>query len=121
MDDEIGKTNQPPKLGSIDLYPGWKDRFGDYLKLTDYKMWIYLTEGYTKVTTTIADRLVVLKYDQLSDDQKKILSVSNAPCLYSKCVFQMRSDIRLENTKPLNLCGMLLLRDMEGMHKQGRI
>ena len=42
-DYEVGKPNAPPKLYRLDDYYRWSERFLDYLRYTDWKMYLCIS------------------------------------------------------------------------------
>ncbi|KAI3821549.1 hypothetical protein L1987_09117 [Smallanthus sonchifolius] len=51
-DNEIGTSQKPPKLLSLEDYSNWKDRFDQLVSFTDTSLWIPILEGYTHPTYT---------------------------------------------------------------------
>ncbi|KAI3825202.1 hypothetical protein L1987_06679 [Smallanthus sonchifolius] len=49
-DNEIGTSQKPLKLLNLADYSNWKDRFDQFVSLTDTSLWIPILEGYTHPT-----------------------------------------------------------------------
>ena len=46
MDHEVGKSTSPPKLLKVADYPSWKERFENFARFNDIRVWICITDGY---------------------------------------------------------------------------
>ena len=46
MDHEVGKSTSPPKLLKVANYLSWKERFENFARFNDIRMWLCISEGY---------------------------------------------------------------------------
>ena len=67
VDYEVGKPNLPPRLYHLDDYTRWSERFLDYLRYTDWKMYMCIENAYVRpVTSTSAP----MSFSVMSEPQK---------------------------------------------------
>ena len=72
MDHEIGKSTSPPKLLKVTDYPTWKERFENYLKFTDIRMWMCIYEGYVAPTVEFEGSKRVPTFANMKEDDRKM-------------------------------------------------
>ena len=72
IDHEVGKSTCPPKLLKVNDYPSWKERFENYLKFTDIRMWMCIYEGYVAPTVEFEGIRRVPSYANMKDEERKM-------------------------------------------------
>ena len=72
MDHEVGKSASPPKLIKVADYYWWKEKFENFAKFHDVRMWICINEGYVPPT-----HLRVTSYYAMNDDDKRMYEAEN--------------------------------------------
>ncbi len=68
MDHEVGKSNSPPKMISVNNYYWWKDRFERWAKFYNLKIWICIRDGYITPSRRVDDRYVSVPYVDMTDE-----------------------------------------------------
>ena len=69
MNHEVGKTS-PPKLTKVADYYRWKERFENFAKFHDVRMWICISEGYIPLIHIFNDRTRVTSYPAMNENDK---------------------------------------------------
>ena len=77
MDHEVGKSTSPPKLIKVADYYWWKERFENFAKFHDVRMWICINEGYVPPTHIFQDRNRVTSYAAMNDNDKRMYEAEN--------------------------------------------
>ena len=77
MDHEVGKFASPPKLTKVANYFWWKERFENFARFHDVKMWICIDEGYILPTHKFEGRARVTYYLAMKEEDKRMYEVEN--------------------------------------------
>ena len=64
MEVEAGSATKAPKLLKVTDFVAWKDRFEQYVKYQDAKMWVCMQDGYIPPTATYEGREQIKKYNK---------------------------------------------------------
>ena len=72
MDHEVGKSNSPPKMISVNDYYWWKDRFEEWARFYNLRIWICICDGYSKPTQTVDARSVTIFFKDMNEEEKLV-------------------------------------------------
>ena len=77
MDHEVGKSASPPKLTKVADYFWWKERFENFARFHDVKMWIRVDEGFVPPMHEFEGRARVTSYSAMKEEDKKMYEAEN--------------------------------------------
>ena len=77
MDHEVGKSASPPKLTKVADYFWWKERFENFARFDDVKMWICIDKGYVPPTHEFEGRARVTSYSAMKEEDKRMYEAEN--------------------------------------------
>ena len=72
MEVVAGSATKAPKLLKCTDFVAWKDRFEQYVKYQDARMWVCMQDGCIPPTGIYKGREQIKKYSQMGDDEKKM-------------------------------------------------
>ena len=77
MDHEVGKSTSPPKLTKVADYFWWKERFENFARFHDLKMWICIDKGYVPPTHEFEGRTRITSYSAMKEEDKRMYEAEN--------------------------------------------
>ena len=82
MDHEVGKSNSPPKMMSIDNYFWWKGRFEEWARFYGYRMWLCIEQGYFPPSRDVkgGQGKRMSSFKEMSEEEKRMLEAENKAC-----------------------------------------
>ncbi len=77
MDHDVGKTNSPPKMISIYNYYWWKERFIQWVKLKNLRMFMCISVGYERPMRDFNGQRHRATFTEMTEEEKAMYEAEN--------------------------------------------
>ena len=115
MDLVVGKSTSPPKLLKVADYPSWKERFENFARFNDIRLWICITDGYVPPIVEFNSSRKVTSYSAMKDEDKKMFEAENKAysaiimCLHLEILHTFKNTGLLKSSGKLSRIGMKVI------------